>query len=465
MLDKAIAIAIMLFLLSMIAERFVNWLKLQFGREGHWLMGFSRKNEDLTVKTTDPDQEKLREQRILGLNLVVCVLLALLSHADLFAILNAGAPYSTIGWTNDAARTSLTGFPLVLMMVLGCILTGFFISLGSKFWHDLLDLLLYTKNLKEKIADPQTYEVSSVDQLQEYLKYTEDDMVHLAIEQNESILKKKFPNIHFINSSVSLINGKKKNVARIYLFDDKTAGLPPQIPVRLPTGKVYNVLTEFVTGSAMGKASMAMDGTVADALSPDFTGSACCIAADNQGNKFLITNCHVLTDGDLQDPLFNTGNDNVLYNGSKIGSWTFGSMDGKGDFAMVQLTDPDGFMNDNQVENFNNTFRDLTTQDNLLKVNVRGNVTSGAGFVIDVVQNKMGIEYNLGKTLTFDTAILLGNQPNKDTCTPASDAGDSGGVVFDDNNQLIGIITGKTPKFSIVIPIRQKATDLSLTII
>ena len=88
MLDKAIAIAIMLFILSMISERLVTWIKLYFGQLGKALWLFSDESEDLTIASANQLDEKKKERKILGLNIVVGILIAFLSHADLFSIFN-----------------------------------------------------------------------------------------------------------------------------------------------------------------------------------------------------------------------------------------------------------------------------------------------------------------------------------------------------------------------------------------
>lgn len=467
LLDKGIAIVIMLFILSMISERFVNWIKLQFGKKGSALPGFSKKGEDLTVKSIDPELEKRREGKILGLNIVVGFITALTSHADLFQILQAPSPYTALGWPSLSGLSAGDGAWKIVSTIPGCLLTGFFISLGSKFWHDLLDLLLFTKNLKQKLAEPETFEVDSVDQLDEWLKFTESDLVNMAIDQNESVLKQKFPNIHFLNNSVTFLNGKRAHVLRIYTLDTNTTGMPDKIPVRMPgSNAVFNVPVEYVTGSSLGKAAMPMDGALADDNSPDFKGSGCCLARRNN-DLFVVTACHVMTQGELQNPLANTGNDDVQYNGSVVGQWTYGSMDHDGDFALVKVADPDSFIDTAQAEQFGNKFRTVDlTRDYLKKVHVRGNINpNGTGYIIDVVPKKTGIEYNHGRILLFDTVILVGNQPNKDTCGPASEHGDSGGVVYDEQNQLIGIIAGVSSRFSIILPFDKKAKNLNLQIV
>ena len=42
--------------------------------------------------------------------------------------------------------------------VIGCIVTGLFLSQGSKFFHDLLDTILYYKNVKKALYSKQEIE-------------------------------------------------------------------------------------------------------------------------------------------------------------------------------------------------------------------------------------------------------------------------------------------------------------------
>lgn len=454
MLDKAIAIAIMLFILSMISERLVTWLKLHFGKKGNSLWLFSGDNEDLVTKSLDKNQEKVRETKILGLNIVIGILISLLSHADLFSIVNDETPYNSLGWDKVALET-IGDF---LQLVLGCILSGFFISLGSKFWHDMLDMLLYAKNLKQKLADPNTYEATSADQLTEYLSFSESDLVRLAIAQNEQVLKTKFKNIEFLNDSISILNGERRDVLGIYLTDNNTNGFPDKVPVKLPSGKPYFIQTEIIPSVGIARAIGGMDGSVSNSNLVGFAGSGCCIVSDSNQKNYLLTNCHVMTDGFLQNPLDNTGNPDVHYANSKIGTWQYGCMTTIGDYAMAEIEDVDSFITNNQPELFNNKTREILKDDWLKSVvTVRGNIsgTNSNAFIIETIQNQLRIKYKEGSTLTVSKAILIGDKPDKINCRPVSDFGDSGGAVYDNNMNLIGIITAKSDSYTYAIPVSE----------
>ena len=344
MIEKAMAIAIILFIFSMIAERFVTWVKLYFGQGGRWLLFFSKKNEDLTKKRANPESEKDRERKILGLNIVLSILVACVAHADFFKMFNAEKPYEAIGWKGYTLYSlnpflSWTHTGHIISGIFGCVLTGLFISLGSKFWHDMLDLLFYTKNLKEKLSNAKTYTITSAEKLNEYLQFSEGDLVRLAIAQNELVLKTKFPNIHFLNDSIGIVNGERRPVMGIYLHDENTAGIPSRVPVKLPSGSNYEVQTEIIPDAGVATISGGMDGSLAGASSPGYKGSGCCVVKDDQDKRYLLTNCHVLTEGNLESPLHDTGQLKVLYNEKNIGKWQFGSLDKRGDFALVLLND------------------------------------------------------------------------------------------------------------------------------
>src|SRR4026208_1791387 len=126
MIEKGISIAIMLFLLSMISERFITWMKIYFGKKGRRLLFFSNKNEDLRSKPKTKEEEKVREVKTLGLNIILSILIAIVAHASLFDILNAKTPYESLGW-GKSNLVQIKHIGDVLLLILGSILTGLFI--------------------------------------------------------------------------------------------------------------------------------------------------------------------------------------------------------------------------------------------------------------------------------------------------------------------------------------------------
>jgi hypothetical protein len=464
-LDKGIGIAIMLFILSMIAERIVTWIKIYFGKGGRRLWFLFNSDKKNLRKAYSQEDEKSIEVQILGLNICISILIALVANANLFSIFKAVEPFTAFGWDNYNFDLSIDGFVFFMYSLVGCSLTGLFISLGSKFWHDMLDLLFYTKNLREKLSQSQPYQVSSIAELDNYLTLNGSNLAQLAIEQNSSYLKVKFPNINFLTDSVIIHDGKRKDIIAIYLTDDDEINLPDQIPVKLPSGKIQLVETEIVTNVGLGKPSAGLNGSVSSKKASGYKGSACCIATDLNGDRYLITNCHVLTEGDLSNPLDQTGNTGVFYNQKEIGIWTYGMMDKRGDFALVKLENPNLFIDKEEPISFNGKIKKITSADYFKEVNILGRVTTGKGYIIENVPKDVGIIYNYGNSIKFNMAILVGDSTNRKTCSPASQEGDSGGAVYDNENNLIGIITGLIDgKFTIVIPVNELIANNSLNI-
>jgi hypothetical protein len=466
-MEKIIQIVTVLFILSMIFERINEFLKHYLSCKKVVGVGWYIVGDTTTKFPAGSKEEKRREYRILKMNLFIGYLTSFLAHASFFDLLrNLDNPGKVIGWPRDFSLIFKDiNFGTPFQFVIGCLFTGAFISMGSKFWHDLLDLLLYTKNLKQKLSSPETFEVTSVDQLTEFLSFTESDLIRIAITQNEEFLRAKFSNIHFLSDSVGIIDGKKKPVAGIHLYDKNENGLPARLPVKLPSGATYQVFTEIISDSGIAKVSGGMEGSIANNKSSDYKGSACCIVKDADEKKYLLTNCHVLTEGDLKNPLHDTDNDTVLYNSDKVGTWFYGTMEGKGDFALVVLTDGDSFLSENEVELFENKFRKIEKEDYFTEVTVRGRISNTSGYILDCIEGKIGIEYNLGNTIVFKKAILLGSQFDRKSCEPVTDFGDSGGAVYDKDKKLIGVITGRNNRFTVVLPVQSFLNDFSLQLL
>jgi hypothetical protein len=124
-----INLLVMLSALSIAAERLANAVKLHDDR----------------LRTSRPSvaEEKERERGIGHRVLVVSVALALLVKADLFQILaHLDAPWDTLGWAKGPSVSDAAQF---FLSVAGSILTGCSLGFGSKFWHDVLDIVYQTR--------------------------------------------------------------------------------------------------------------------------------------------------------------------------------------------------------------------------------------------------------------------------------------------------------------------------------
>jgi hypothetical protein len=127
MFQPAINLLLLMSTLSMVAERLANAIKLRHAelREPH--------------HAAHRPAEKERERQIADRVLIVSLLLAAAVKADFFAIMaHLQAPWDTLGWTGSPALTSPWRFCATLA---GTALTGVSLGFGSKFWHDMLDIV------------------------------------------------------------------------------------------------------------------------------------------------------------------------------------------------------------------------------------------------------------------------------------------------------------------------------------
>jgi type IV secretory pathway VirB2 component (pilin) len=125
-LQPLINLLVLLSALSLAAERLANAMKLG--------------DTDLREKKGSPREEKSRERRIALRALAASVALALVMKADFFAILShLDAPWDTLGWALPVEEQWTVS--LFLQSFTGTIVTGVSLAFGSKFWHDVLDLV------------------------------------------------------------------------------------------------------------------------------------------------------------------------------------------------------------------------------------------------------------------------------------------------------------------------------------
>jgi len=135
--EPLINLLVLLSVLSIAAERLANLLKLT--------------HPDLreSKRALSRAAEKERERRIGNRVLIVSLLLAAAVKADFFAILShLDAPWDTLGWTRDP----LTSPAKLLSTLAGTALTGISLGFGSKFWHDMLDILYNARDGMRRLS-------------------------------------------------------------------------------------------------------------------------------------------------------------------------------------------------------------------------------------------------------------------------------------------------------------------------
>ncbi len=130
-LESAIKITIVLLILSLITEKFNGFIKMY--------------TPSLAKKALDECDERKREKIIQNLAIIVGVIISFVSNADFFQLVGGK---DLVHWSDPNVHINIKSF-------FGCLLSGLFLSQGSKFFHDLLDTLLYAKNMKKGLIENQ----------------------------------------------------------------------------------------------------------------------------------------------------------------------------------------------------------------------------------------------------------------------------------------------------------------------
>lgn len=156
-MDQVIQPTIVLLILSLVTEKMANFYKTHSRIIAH------EKNE------------RARSAKIQFATILIGVGVALICKLNLFEIFrtdfvlfwNTSADWENYKWISN---------------VLGSVISGFFLSLGSKFFHDLLDLLLEAKNLKKKMSLRAGSGLDAIEELEERLSATDNKHIRIFLD-------------------------------------------------------------------------------------------------------------------------------------------------------------------------------------------------------------------------------------------------------------------------------------------
>ncbi|MBL7899126.1 MAG: hypothetical protein JNJ99_11385, partial [Crocinitomicaceae bacterium] len=164
-MEKFIAVTMVLLILSMITEKIGNFVKMA---QVSWI-------QKLMIAKDD----KEREHKIQKMSMVIGIGVAVVSKANIFALYTGKEDFDFF-WTSNDFKAGI--WPLI-STVTGSVLCGLFLSLGSKFFHDLLDMLLQVKNLKRKLVSGEEIKVETIEEYDKYLSDIEPRSMEQFLEK------------------------------------------------------------------------------------------------------------------------------------------------------------------------------------------------------------------------------------------------------------------------------------------
>jgi hypothetical protein len=453
-------IVITLFILSMINERITNFIKLNIDSILSRLLGSPQNYKKLfnnrtnfSIPEKDKGCEKKRERGILNFAVICGFFVAAVCGADLLFLVQTGTLLSISNPAKFWDIREISG--VVFRHGIGFILTAFFISLGSKFWHDLLDVLLYTSNLKRKLVeqDPIVFSSDTADEVKESAELTDRQLVNMAQKQFVASLPGQVlpANVVYIGQGRKIINGRLQTVVIFYLRDANRTAIPEQIKTTLGSARLVNVPTYVVVN---------VDKIPQVHFDPGLSvkngrGSICCLLSriGDGDSLYALTCSHVLTNGslinkhgDLSAPL-----QTVKICKTINGQWAYGLRTEEFDIALVKTSTSRVNSQYDFIDGLNPL--PATTGLHGRKVVLHSQKSGpGPGFVLSDSESTE-IQYSDGSPTLYNL-LEIGSTTDAQTCSSLTTGGDSGALLYDpDTKEPIGMVIGGNSRFTYAIPL------------
>lgn len=445
MLDEIIPLAVVLFLLSMVCERIADFLK-------HYLCGnkFLGIKDTLTKFPNDDIEEKARYYRIMKINIWCGILVAAIFKADFIMIFNhMEEPGKTLGWTMEVLNEYYKKPIDYFIMILGIALTGCFISFGSKFWHDLLDILYTIKNTRRIANDPATYDIDNATALKKAAEAYQSDFIQAAFLE----AKAKF----MAYTNVKAVTMKRNGDG--YYFElavqKSDAAIEPWYVYLAGAGIRHTIVVKQVVLEADDKIviqSVDLSSRIFDVGKPEPYGTMGVMVRKKKlgaASRSLLTCFH-----NVSQPPYDTSKAikaGTLYsNGAtEIGDVVKRILDHEADVALIDINTAIDIGNYVPQMGKPGIARRLYNKDvGVTDVYLFGTESKFRSGKVTGVYADIKIDYPGDRERTLINLIVI-----SDNGTAMSKGGDSGCCVLDKDSKVIGIVLGGRNAETYVLPI------------
>lgn len=477
-----VTIVITLFILSMISERLANLIKLYFQswydegtnlkRKTKSLKGASLESQrpkemrsskigqvfgNLRYRQIDPNLEKQREKGVQTVAVLCGILVAIFAGADLFVLIQTS---QTLDWQLWFKNHSFEDVFTIKMFshALGAIFAGFFISLGSKFWHDVLDFVLYSSNLKRKLADPRTNDSESIDELEEFLSFSNNQLRRLAFMQNVELFNQG--DILYRTHSTRIVDGKPMDCIGVFVRKNSKIKLPNKVRISLPkSGFETFVPLQVIEIDDIPKVSFGVGKISREGES--FGGSSCCLL-QKSNRIYLLTCCHLFTNGDFVEDLklFEDTNNDIIAteDGEIIGNVVFADIDNLFDVALIDVTEAGELTYPVNIQKIS-TEQDYHIGKKVLFQSMHDN-EGGFGFITSILPKEQAVPIEFNNAINKMFHLIEISTDMTGFGSSPTQFGDSGGLVYDEERSAIGMILAISSRHTYVIPLHSMTNSL-----
>ncbi len=401
-------------------------------------------------KNAEANEEK-KAREITLLSFMLGFVISFLFNVDILTLLsNPGNAEFEFGRTSPFLTSQtkwwrLNGvfFDFDFKSALGLAITGFFLAFGSKFFHDLLDMLLQIKNLKRKMNDKESYEAETIAEFDEYIKLTEGELARQALEQNKDWMSKL---TNYVSAYVGIDSSGSK-VVFLDIKDEDAANIPKSINLVLPSKKRHSVNLVVNKNCKPAKVSY---GKINHKDHPRYKGTiGCPLKNPNTGSTVLLTCGHIMIEGNyLPDKLIGKltvgekAEFSLANSQPALGKWTYGYQDKEFDIALVTPDSGNGLPKSGLAEKPGSPVLGTPVY-----------FDSGvSGYIIAT-----GVEYPVGyanETVRMTGLIKVARSINAPHA-PVSGEGDSGAVLYSEDKVAIGMINAVNDNYTFAIPMAQ----------
>lgn len=434
--DQLIILFTILFTLSLVSERLANFMKLHLHEKKIGGIRFG----NLRLSGQNKDKEKQREKAVLNINLISGLVIAIFLNIDLILIFNnLDSINSNFGWDSCQFKWHT---------IIGWIFTGAFLSLGSKFWHDLLGIVWAIKDAKKRVGDIS----SSRSMISTDLPESEqEEILKRAITRDSKKWKHQYSGIKSVAIGRNVTSGKTNETGLTLRFgvdrkdEDITAPIPEHISF-----ESYKIPTDVYTAGDFQFNSVKPGDDIyrRKRRSGHKEKGTCCIRVmrkldDTTYRHFFVSCYHVIYNKELfVSGIKKSGstpkNPDVFdMNDTSIGKAEEGVMNAFIDAALVEITDPGIIESHPDIKS--NKIARLGTENLENKVVVitpNGNKDSKVKLVS--TEHEV-IELNFRNEFEELIAIEKVTSP-----------GDSGSPVITEDGKLVGIVIGSDKEHTLV---------------
>lgn len=421
------------------------------------------KKGSVGVKKSSKDKE------ITLLSFTIGFIIALLFNSNLFDFFNTNlSDISPLNFNAIFNKWNLfnPNYDPNFVKFLGIVATGFFLSFGSKFFHELLDLLFQIRSLRKKKNFEGTYNAESIKELDEILKINYEDIVEIVFEREKDNIF-KVPGVNGYSISNFIWNNRKERGIKILSTKPSLVRLE-QFQYKMPGETNYQVPVKVIKANIAEACSSIYPSAKISNKNMDNYGTLCIPVFDDEKNIYFLSCFHVVKHEYHSWKQFRTnGYEEIkLNNGEIIGKISDVRFNNLMDAALIKKTDniKKSEIHTKIGNTTIKTVKDITNNDiNNIVVKMKGATTSfeKEGYIVGR-NSKQKIKYSGRESVQEITNLIELTDTSFEK--PLVSKGDSGALIYDTKGNAIAMVVATDGIQSYAIPINTILNEFNVKI-